>query len=99
MEEYPTDSGECARILKALGDETQLYIVQLLLNEEKSVSEIVRSLCVGQPQASHHLSILRASGLVGTRREGNKIINFIHPSKYFFNKKNRPRFRFLLCEL
>lgn len=87
MEEQSTDSGECARILKALGDETRLKIVQLLLKGEKSVSEIVRSLCMGQPQASHHLSILRASGLVGTRREGNKVINFIHPGKYFLNKK------------
>lgn len=87
MAEYVTDSGECAKILKALGDETRLKIVQLLLKGEKSVSEIVRSLCMGQPQASHHLSILRASGLVGTRREGNKVINFIHPGKYFLNKK------------
>jgi len=87
MGEHTTDSGECARILKALGDETRLKIVQLLLKGEKSVSEIVRSLCMGQPQASHHLSILRSSGLVGTRREGNKVINFIHPGKYFLNKK------------
>lgn len=87
MEEQATDPGECAKILKALGDETRLKIVQLLLKGEKSVSEIVRSLCMGQPQASHHLSILRASGLVGTRREGNKVINFIHPGKYFLNKK------------
>ena len=27
------------------------------------------------------------SGLVGTRREGNKVINFIHPGKYILNKK------------
>jgi DNA-binding transcriptional ArsR family regulator len=87
MDENATDSEKCAKILKALGDETRLKIVQLLLKGEKSVSEIVQSLCMGQPQASHHLSILRASGLVGTRREGNKIINFIHPGKYFLNKK------------
>jgi len=87
MAEHTTDSGECAKILTALGDETRLKIVQLLLKGEKSVSEIVQSLSMGQPQASHHLSILRASGLVGTRREGNKVINFIHPGKYFLNKK------------
>jgi DNA-binding transcriptional ArsR family regulator len=87
MEEQSTDSGECARILKALGDETRLKIVQLLLKGEKSVSDIVRSLSMGQPQASHNLSILRASGLVRTQREYNKVINFIHPGKYFLNKK------------
>jgi DNA-binding transcriptional ArsR family regulator len=87
MEEQSTGSGKCARILKALGDETRLKIVQLLLKGEKSVSDIVRSLSMRQPQASHHLSILRASDLVRTRRECNKVINFIHPDKYFLIKK------------
>ncbi|MFQ5449439.1 MAG: ArsR/SmtB family transcription factor [Nitrospinaceae bacterium] len=80
-------SNECAKILKALGDESRLKIVRLLLQGEKSVSDIVRLLDMVQPQASHHLSILRSSGLVDTRREGNKIINFIHPGKYFLTKK------------
>ncbi len=83
----PIDSGECARILKALGDESRLKIVRLLLQGEKSVSEIVQSLDIIQPQASHHLSILRSSGLVSTRREGNRIINFINPGKYSLKKK------------
>jgi ArsR family transcriptional regulator len=81
------DSGECAKILKALGDESRLRIVRLLLQGEKCVGEIVDSLGMIQPQASHHLSILRSSGLVGTRREGNKIINFITPGKFFPKKK------------
>ena len=51
MEEQAVDPGECAKILKALGDETKLKIVQLLLKREKSVSEIVSSLCMAQPQA------------------------------------------------
>lgn len=80
-------SEECAKILKALGDESRLKIVRLLLQGEKSVSEIVTTLGMVQPQASHHLSILRASGLVDTRREGNRIINFINPEKYFLTKK------------
>jgi DNA-binding transcriptional ArsR family regulator len=75
------------KILKALGDETRLKIFQLLLKREKIASEIVSSLCMGEHQASHHLPILRASGLVATQREGNKIMNFIHPGKYILNKK------------
>jgi DNA-binding transcriptional ArsR family regulator len=81
------DSGECAKILKALGDESRLKIIRLLLQGERSVSEIVESLKMIQPQASHHLAILRSSGLVETRREGNKIINFIDPEKFFLKKK------------
>ncbi len=82
------DAGECAKILKSLADESRLKIVRLLLDGEKSVSEVVRSLRMAQPQVSHHLSILRGSGLVDTRREGKKIINFIDPEvKYILKKK------------
>jgi len=81
------DSGECAKILKALGDESRLKIVRLLLHGEKNVSEIVEFLQIGQPQVSHHLSILRNSGLVDTRREKNRVFNFINPEKRYILKK------------
>ncbi len=80
-------SDECAKILRALGDDSRLKIVRLLLQGERNVSDIVRILDMVQPQASHHLSILRASGLVDTRREGNRIINFINPEKYRLTQK------------
>lgn len=84
----PPDAGKCAKILKSLADESRLKIVQLLLHGEQSVSDVVRSLSMAQPQVSHHLSILRNSGLVDTRREGKKIINFIDPQvKYILNTK------------
>ncbi len=82
------DAGKCAKILKSLADESRLKIVRLLLSGEQNVSEVARSLSMAQPQVSHHLSILRGSGLVGTRREGKKIINFIDPEvKYILEKK------------
>lgn len=82
------DAGRCAKILKSLADESRLKIVQLLLHGEQSVSEIVHALSMAQPQVSHHLSILRSSGLVDTRREGKKIINFIDSEvKYILKKK------------
>ncbi|MEE1550769.1 MAG: metalloregulator ArsR/SmtB family transcription factor [Nitrospinaceae bacterium] len=74
--------------MKALGDETRLRMVRLLLQGELSVSDIVRQLDMAQPQVSHHLSILRTSGLVETRREGNRIINFIDPEKALPKMKN-----------
>lgn len=82
------DAGQCAKILKSLADESRLKIVRLLLQGEQSVSQVVRSLQIAQPQVSHHLSILRSSGLVDTRREGKKIINFIDPEvKYILKNK------------
>lgn len=82
------DAGQCAKILKSLADESRLKIVRLLLNGEQSVSELVRSLGMAQPQVSHHLAILRGAGLVDTRREGKKIINFIDSEvKFILEKK------------
>jgi DNA-binding transcriptional ArsR family regulator len=82
------NAGECAKILKSLADESRLKIVRLLLDGEQSVSDVVRLLGMAQPQVSHHLSILRSSGLVDTRREGKRIINFIDPEvKYILEKK------------
>ncbi|MCZ6512799.1 MAG: metalloregulator ArsR/SmtB family transcription factor [Nitrospinae bacterium] len=82
------DAGQCAKILKSLADESRLKIVRLLLQGEQSVSQVVHSLHMAQPQVSHHLSILRSSGLVDTRREGKKIINFIDPEvKYILKEK------------
>jgi DNA-binding transcriptional ArsR family regulator len=47
MSNTTIDSGECASILKALGDETRLKIVQLLFKVEKSVSNIAKSWKMG----------------------------------------------------
>ncbi len=81
------DSSDCAKFLKAMGDESRLKIVRLLLKGEKSVSEIVQSLNMSQPQVSHHLSVLRSAGIIETRREGNRIINFIDPQKFFLKNQ------------
>ncbi len=70
-----------------MGDESRLKIVRLLLHGEKSVSEIVQSLNMIQPHVSHHLSVLRSSGIVETRREGNRVINFIDPQKFFLKNQ------------
>jgi DNA-binding transcriptional ArsR family regulator len=81
------DSSDCAKFLKAMGDESRLKIVRLLLHGEKIVSEIVQSLNMIQPHVSHHLSVLRSSGIVETRREGNRVINFIDPQKFFLKNQ------------
>ena len=57
-------------LFKALGDETRLRILGLLLAGEVCVCDIHESLKIPQPKASRHLAYLRRSGLVETRREG-----------------------------
>lgn len=61
-----------ARLLKALADPTRLRILSLLSRHEGEVCvfEIVESFTLEQPTISHHLRILRDSGLVDCRKKG-----------------------------
>jgi len=56
--------------LKALGDETRVRMILLLMRGELCVCQINEVLGISQPLASRHLSILRTAGLVDARREG-----------------------------
>ena len=70
---------QCATVLKALADETRLRILESLLIEEKCVTDIVRELGCPQPHVSHHLRILRDSGVVEGIREGKQVCYRITP--------------------
>ncbi len=70
---------QCATVLKALADETRLRILESLLAEEKCVSDLVRELGCPQPHVSHHLRILRDSGVVEGIREGKQVCYRISP--------------------
>jgi len=59
-----------SRLFKALGDETRLRIVALLSHGELCVCHLEAALSLAQPTASRHLGVLRAAGIVDTRRSG-----------------------------
>ena len=60
-----------SQIFKALGDETRLRIMALLLNgQELCVCDIMAALDLPQSTISRHLSYLRNAGLVDDRRQG-----------------------------
>jgi len=60
-----------ALIFKALGDETRLRIMALLIDgEELCVCDIMAALDLPQSTVSRHLSSLRNVGLVEDRRQG-----------------------------
>ena len=71
---------QCATILKAMGDETRLRILESLLVGEKCVTDLVQELKCSQPHASHHLRILRDAGLVDGHREGKQVCYKISPT-------------------
>ncbi len=60
-------------LLKALGHETRLMILCLLVEGERSVGELEVLMGLRQPSVSQQLARLRADGLVATRRDGRTI--------------------------
>ena len=58
------------RLLKVLGDENRLRILQSLEDGERSVSEILERTGLQQTLASFHLRTLREAGVVTTERKG-----------------------------
>lgn len=61
------------KFAKALADDTRQEIMRLCCCQWLNVSQIVDAINVSQPTVSHHLSILRAAGLVNVRREGKQV--------------------------
>src|SRR5262249_44952752 len=57
-----------SRMFKALGDDARLRIVALLSHGELCVCHIEEALSLSQPNASRHLAILRAAGIVSHER-------------------------------
>lgn len=68
-----------ASFLKALGHPVRLLIARDLLEGQKCVSEIERSMNIRQANASQHLMILRTNGIVNSNRNGNQ--------KYYYLKE------------
>lgn len=59
------------QIFKLLADETRLKILLSLAREgELHVSALCERLGQSQPAVSHHLAMLRAAGLLDSRRDG-----------------------------
>ena len=64
---------ELAQVFKLLSDETRLRILFYLAlspQGELHVTDLCQRLGQSQPAVSHHLALLRVSGLIESRREG-----------------------------
>lgn len=64
---------ELAQVFKLLSDETRLRILFYLAlspTSELHVTDLCGKLGQSQPAVSHHLALLRVSGLIESRREG-----------------------------
>lgn len=64
---------KAAYILRALAHETRLCVLMhLAQTKEKSVSDLMEEVGCEQSLLSHHLTDLRAKGILNSRREGQK---------------------------
>ncbi len=68
-----TNARGASEFLKAISHEARLVILCLLIEGEKSVSELEEMLSLRQPAVSQQLARLRADDLVDTRRDGKNI--------------------------
>jgi len=62
-----------ARVIRILGHPLRLRLLERLEAGEVNVTDLVLASGASQALVSQHLAILRAEGVVGTRREGGRI--------------------------
>ena len=63
---------DCILAMKALGEETRLRIVRMLLKKQRSVNEIAEALEITQYNVSKHLRVLREAGLLEQEKQGQQ---------------------------
>jgi DNA-binding transcriptional ArsR family regulator len=68
------DRQRYAAVCRALSDPKRLCVLEVLARGERSVSQLSQEASCHVPNMSQHLAVLRAAGLVTTRREGNTVM-------------------------
>jgi DNA-binding transcriptional ArsR family regulator len=70
----PEDLAELiARRFRALGDPLRVRILDLLRDQELSVTTLAERLGAGQQNVSKHLAVLAESGMVARRKDGTHV--------------------------
>lgn len=62
-----------SRICKAFASPIRLYILHQLGKGDCAVADLQKMLGISVPNLSQHLAVLKAAGVVVTRREGKKV--------------------------
>lgn len=66
-------AGKLNELFKAIADPTRREILHLLRKEEMTAGDLADRFDMTKPTVSHHFSVLKAAGLVTSRREGQTI--------------------------
>lgn len=64
---------------EVLAEPTRRQILDLIRDDERSVTELVESLSMSQPAVSKHLRVLRSSGFVESRVDGQRRMYHLRP--------------------
>lgn len=75
------DIEQASRSLKAISHPLRLKILCVLGNNEVNVQDIVESVGTSQSNISQHLAILRDKGVLGSRKEANKVFYRVADSR------------------
>lgn len=62
-----------AQICKAFANPVRLKIIDQVSRGESSVAELQDKLRISKANLSQHIAVLRAVGVIGTRREGKQL--------------------------
>jgi len=62
-----------------LGDPTRRHVLDLLRDDDHTVTELVDALDMSQPAVSKHLRVLRDAGLVAARVDGPRRVYSLRP--------------------
>jgi DNA-binding transcriptional ArsR family regulator len=63
-----------AEVLKTLASPRRLQIVHLLADGPRDVGRLAEELSISQPNASQHLAVMRAAGIVESERVGRGVV-------------------------
>jgi len=74
--------------LRAIAHPMRIAIIDLLNDNQLSVTEIYENLNIEQASASHHLNILKSKGVLSSKRSGKKI---------FYSLKNQTLTEIIEC--
>lgn len=70
---FEASAAEAARLLRTLANARRLVILCQLGGGERSVGDLQPQVGLSQSALSQHLAVLRAEGVVATRREGQTV--------------------------
>ena len=78
--QFPTEYiQQASEMFRLLSDRTRLSLLLLLADGEQNVGQLCTKLALPQPTVSHHLALMRMSGLLAKRRNGKQMIYRVNP--------------------